>query len=112
MQLIPKIVNAFSSAEGLLHFFEWLSIGAGVLTVAALIGIALTSRTVSHQNKIAFEALKGSVAQAQTEASGAKAAQQRVETELAKAKTRQAEQRPNSRSSEKTRTKGSGLDET
>ena len=91
MQLMAKIVNAFSSAEGLLHVFEWVSIGAGALTVASLIGIALTSRTVSRQNKIAFEALKGHVAQAQTEASGAKAAQQRVETQLAKARSREAE---------------------
>src|SRR5438067_2091677 len=91
MQVTAKIVNTFSSADGLLHFFEWLSIGAGVLTVAALIGIALTSRTVSRQNKTAFEELKGSVAKQEEEAFNAKAAQQRVETELAEARTRQAE---------------------
>ena len=91
VQLTAKITNLLSSADGLLHLFEGLSIGAGVLTVAALIGIAVTSRTVSKQNKTAFEQLKGSVAKQQGEASNARAAQQRVETELAEAKTRQAE---------------------
>ena len=84
---MAKIVNAFASAEGLLHVFEWLSVGAGILAVAALIGIALTSRTLSRQNKTAFQELKGNVAKQQEEASNAKAAQQRVEIDLANART-------------------------
>jgi hypothetical protein len=91
MQVVAKIVNALSSAETLLHIFEGLSIGAGVLTVAALIGIAVTSRTLSRQNKTAFEELKGSVAKQQEDASNAKAAQQRVEIDLATARTKQTE---------------------
>ncbi len=64
-------MNFLSSAESLLHVFEVLSISAGVLTVAALIGIAITSRIVSSQNKTEFEQVKGKVAEQQERAAKA-----------------------------------------
>ena len=86
MQLMAKIANALSSAETLLHVFEWLSIGAGVLTVAALIGIALTSRIVSHQNKMAFAHVEKDVAEAKTR-------QAEAETKLEEVRKRQEPRR-------------------
>lgn len=61
MLLMAKIMNAWPfswSAERWLSIFEVVSVGAGVLTAAALIGIAVSSKTVSAQRKVEFDQLK------------------------------------------------------
>lgn len=98
MLLMAKIANALSfswPAERWLSLFEIVSVGAGVLTAAALIGIAVSSRTVSKDRKREFDQLRIDLTNAQTllEEQREKTEEQRAETAKAAERAAKAEER-------------------